>query len=181
MTARHRRRAVGARRPMQGVDRSTITRAINEIRPLLAERGCRVNDGIRLRTRTDVVADLDHVRDTALMNATEIRVRRPTVTRAGRQQFISGTSRTNAVKALAVTDDQGRLICGATVRTSTADITQARQSGSVDWLTHTTRPSRTAAPAYGPSSTGSRDSSPTHGATWLIGRPDKRTRSTASR
>ena len=28
-----------------GVDRSTITRAVNEIRPLLAERGCRVEDG----------------------------------------------------------------------------------------------------------------------------------------
>lgn len=32
-----------------GGDRSTITRAVNEIRPLLAERGRRVEDGRRLR------------------------------------------------------------------------------------------------------------------------------------
>ncbi|GAA3922074.1 hypothetical protein GCM10023084_83150 [Streptomyces lacrimifluminis] len=41
-----------------GVDRSTITRAIAEVRTLLAERGCAVPDrpGLRLRTRTDVFA-----------------------------------------------------------------------------------------------------------------------------
>ncbi|MFF3747473.1 helix-turn-helix domain-containing protein [Streptomyces kronopolitis] len=32
------------------VDRSTITRAIGEVRPLLAERGCTVSPGVRLRT-----------------------------------------------------------------------------------------------------------------------------------
>jgi hypothetical protein len=122
-----------------GVDRSTITRAVNEIRPLLAERGCRIEAGLRLRTLADVVAYLDHMRATALMDATEIRVRRPTARRAGRQQFISGKSRTNAVKALVITDAQGRLLfCGATVRGSTADITQARQVGLTDWLAHTT-------------------------------------------
>ena len=39
-----------------GVSRSTITRAIGEIRPLLAERGCTVEDGIRLHTLADVIA-----------------------------------------------------------------------------------------------------------------------------
>lgn len=41
-----------------GVDRSTITRAIAEVRPLPAERGCAVPDhpGRRLRTLTDVFA-----------------------------------------------------------------------------------------------------------------------------
>ena len=33
-----------------GVSRSTITRAIGEVRPLLAERGCTVEDGVQLRT-----------------------------------------------------------------------------------------------------------------------------------
>jgi hypothetical protein len=33
-----------------GVFRSTITRAIGEVRPLLGERGCTVEGGIRLRT-----------------------------------------------------------------------------------------------------------------------------------
>jgi hypothetical protein len=32
-----------------GVDRLTITRAVNEVRPLLAERGCRIDAGLRLR------------------------------------------------------------------------------------------------------------------------------------
>jgi hypothetical protein len=39
-----------------GVSRSTITRAIGEVRPLLAERGCTVEGGVRLRTLADVVA-----------------------------------------------------------------------------------------------------------------------------
>ncbi|WP_347813038.1 hypothetical protein [Micromonospora sp. KC213] len=30
-----------------GVHRSTITRSVAEVRPLLAERGCRVHDGVR--------------------------------------------------------------------------------------------------------------------------------------
>lgn len=120
------------------VDRSTITRAVNEIRPLLAERGCRVEGGARLRTIADVVAYLDAVPQTALMDATEIRVRRPTRHRAGRHQFISGKSRQNAMKALVITDAQGRvLFSGATARGSTADITQARQAGVTAWLEHT--------------------------------------------
>jgi hypothetical protein len=94
------------------VDRSTITRAINEIRPLLADRGCRVEHGIRLRTVADVIAHLDSVRHTALMDATEIRVRRPTVKRAGRHQFVSGKTRQNAMKGLVVTDARGRILFG---------------------------------------------------------------------
>ncbi|MFD5549291.1 transposase family protein [Streptomyces goshikiensis] len=35
-----------------GVDRSTVTRAIGEVRPLLAERGCTISQGLRLRTRS---------------------------------------------------------------------------------------------------------------------------------
>ncbi len=121
-----------------GVNRSTITRAIGEIRPLLADRGCRVEQGIRLRTVADVVARLDAVGETALMDATGIRVRRPSAKREGRHQFISGKSRQNAMKALVMTDGQGCvLFCGPTVRGSTADITQARQAGVTDWLAYT--------------------------------------------
>jgi hypothetical protein len=120
------------------VDRSTITRAVNEIRPLLADRGCRIESGVRLRTIADVVAYLDHTKLTGLMDATEIRVRRPTVKRAGRHQFISGKSRQNAMKALVISDACGRvLFSGASCRGSTADITQARQAGVADWLEHT--------------------------------------------
>ncbi|MFI6132690.1 hypothetical protein [Micromonospora sp. NPDC051141] len=44
-----------------GVHRSTISRSIAEISSLLVDRGCRVRDGARLRTLSDVVvaAQLD--------------------------------------------------------------------------------------------------------------------------
>ncbi|MBZ6080492.1 transposase family protein [Streptomyces olivaceus] len=63
-----------------GVDRSTITRAIAEIRTLLAERGCAVPDrpGLRLRTLTDVFAYAQAEGVQLRLEATEIRVRRPT-------------------------------------------------------------------------------------------------------
>ena len=44
-----------------GVSRSTITRAVGEVRLLLAERGCTVEGGLRLRTLTDVIAHLGPV------------------------------------------------------------------------------------------------------------------------
>jgi hypothetical protein len=59
------------------VSRSTITRAIGEVRPLLAERGCTVEGGIRLRTLADVVTHLGASRQLGLLDATAVRVRRP--------------------------------------------------------------------------------------------------------
>ncbi|MFJ9753246.1 helix-turn-helix domain-containing protein [Streptomyces chartreusis] len=41
-----------------GVDRSTITRAIGEVRPLLAQRGCTVAPGIRLGSLAEVIEHL---------------------------------------------------------------------------------------------------------------------------
>ncbi|MFE1824610.1 transposase family protein [Streptomyces anulatus] len=41
-----------------GGDHSTLTRAIGEIQPLLAERGCTVSPGVRLRTLAEVI---DHL------------------------------------------------------------------------------------------------------------------------
>jgi hypothetical protein len=62
-----------------GVDRSTITRAIGEIRGLLAERGCAVPDRPRLRLRTlaDVFAYAQAEGVQLLLDATEVQVRRP--------------------------------------------------------------------------------------------------------
>ena len=50
-----------------GVSRSTITRASGELRPLLAERGCTVEGGLRLRTLADVVAHLGATRQLGLL------------------------------------------------------------------------------------------------------------------
>ncbi|MGN4163045.1 transposase family protein [Streptomyces sp. NEAU-PBA10] len=120
------------------VDRSTITRAVGQIRPLLADRGCRVEGGLRLRTLADVIAHLGATGQTAMMDATEIRVRRPSAHRGGRSRFISGKSRINAMKSLVVTDERGRpLFCGEVRAGSVADITQARDAGLVDLLADT--------------------------------------------
>ncbi|MEU9057158.1 transposase family protein [Streptomyces sp. NPDC048384] len=60
-----------------GVDRSTITRAIGEVRPLLAQRGCTVAPGIRLGSLAEVVEHLGADGQTGIIDGTEIRVRRP--------------------------------------------------------------------------------------------------------
>ncbi|WP_285510002.1 transposase family protein [Actinokineospora sp. NBRC 105648] len=113
-----------------GVDRSTITRAVNEIRPILAERGCRVADGGRLRTSGEVIDHLGATSSAAILDATEVRVRRPEANTVDRDRFVSGKSRQNAIKTMIVTDLEGRMLfCGATAPGSVADITQARGSG----------------------------------------------------
>jgi hypothetical protein len=60
-----------------GVDRSTITRAVGEIRTLLAQRGCAVPDrpGLRLRTLADVFAYAQAEGVELRLDATEIQVR----------------------------------------------------------------------------------------------------------
>lgn len=118
-----------------GVDRSTITRAVGEVRPLLAERGCTISPGVRLRTLAEVVDHLGAGGKTGIVDGTEIRVRRPAVGRKDRDTFISGKSKQNAVKAMVVTDADGRvLFCSPTRPGSCADITHARQSGLVKLL-----------------------------------------------
>ena len=118
-----------------GVSRSTITRAVGEIRPLLAERGCTVEDGIRLRTGADVVAHLGASRQLSLLDATAVRVRRPAAGRAGRHRFVSGKARAKTVKALVPTDADGRLLfCGQTWPGSICDLTQVREAGLVELL-----------------------------------------------
>lgn len=108
-----------------GVDRSTLTRAIGEVRPLLAERGRTISPDVRLRTLTEVVA---HLGETGIIDGTEIRVRRPTVGHKARDKFISGKNKQNAVKAMVLTDEGGRLLFSSPTRPgSCADITHARE------------------------------------------------------
>ena len=83
-----------------GVSRSTITRAVSEVRPLLAERGCTVEDGIRLHTLADVVPHLGASRQLGLLDVTEVRVRRPAAGRAGRRRFVSGKARATTAQGL---------------------------------------------------------------------------------
>lgn len=118
-----------------GVDRSTITRAIGEVRPLLAQRGCTVAPDVRLRTLAEVIEYLGVVDQTGIIDGTEIRVRRPAAGRKDRDKFVSGKTRQNAVKAMVLTDSEGRvLFCSPVQPGSCADITQARQLGLVQRL-----------------------------------------------
>lgn len=124
------------------VDRSTITRAIGEVRPLLAARGCTIAAGIRLRTLAEVIGHLGTSGQTGIIDGTEIRVRRPAVGRKDREKFISGKNKQNAVKAMVLTDASGRLLfCSPAQPASCADITHARQLGLVK-TQFTARPSR---------------------------------------
>ncbi|WP_406841821.1 transposase family protein (plasmid) [Streptomyces sp. AHU1] len=118
-----------------GVDRSTITRAISEVRPLLAERGCTVSPDVRLRSLAEVVDHLGASGTTGIIDGTEIRVRRPAAGRKDRDKFISGKNKQNAVKSMVVTDGEGRVLwCSPARPASCADITHARQLGLVKLL-----------------------------------------------
>lgn len=117
------------------VDRSTITRAISEVRPLLAERGCTISLDVRLRSLAEVVDHLGATGKTGIIDGTEIRGRRPAAGRKDRDKFISGKNKQNAVKSMVVTDEDGRvLFCSPTKPGSCADITHARQLGLVKLL-----------------------------------------------
>ncbi|MGW7825229.1 transposase family protein [Streptomyces puniciscabiei] len=93
-----------------GVDRSTITRAIGEVRPLLAQRGCTVARGIRPRTLAEVIEHLGASDQSGIIDGTEIRVRRPAAGRKDRDKFVSGKTNQNAVKSMVLTDAEGRVL-----------------------------------------------------------------------
>ncbi|MFJ4866831.1 transposase family protein [Streptomyces sp. NPDC088748] len=119
-----------------GVDRSTITRAIGEVRSLLATRGCTIATGVRLRTLADVIDHLGVGGQTGIIDGTEIRVRRRAAGLKDREKFISGKNKQNAVKAVVLTDASGQLLfCSPAHPASCADITHARQLGLVKHLT----------------------------------------------
>jgi hypothetical protein len=101
-----------------GVDRSTVTRAVHEIRPLLAARGFAVpgSPGLRLRTLADVFAYAASHGVELRIDATEVRVRRPRANRPGRRAFISGKMRQNTKKATVITDEKGRTLWAGAFR-----------------------------------------------------------------
>jgi hypothetical protein len=103
---------------LYGVDRSTITRAVHEIRPLLAARGFAVPDcpGLRLRTLEDVFAYAAAEGIELRLDGTEVRVRRPQSNKPGRRAFVSGKMRQNTKKATVVTDGQGRTLWSGAFR-----------------------------------------------------------------
>ncbi|MEU0143989.1 transposase family protein [Streptomyces albidoflavus] len=112
-----------------GVDRSTITRAIGEVRPLLAERGCTVAPDIRLRTLAEVIDHLGASGQTGIIGGTEVRVRRPAVGRKDREKFIAGKNKQNAVKS-PWSSRTPRGGCCSAVRPSLRAVRTSRTPGS---------------------------------------------------
>ena len=119
-----------------GVDRSTITRAVHEIRPLLAARGFAVpGPGVRLRTLADVFAYAASQGVRLRIDGTEVQVRRPKAGRPGRRAFVSGKKRQNTIKATVISDSGGRLLWAGAFRPGRMhDVTALRTEGIEDLL-----------------------------------------------
>ncbi|WP_159046052.1 hypothetical protein [Streptomyces sp. WM6372] len=85
---------------LHGIAPSTSSRAIREIRPLLAMRGFAVPDhfGVRLRTLADVFAYAEAAGIRSRIDGAETLVRRPKAGRAGRRAFVSGKTRRNTIE-----------------------------------------------------------------------------------
>ena len=119
------------------VDRSTITRAVHEIRPLLAARGFAVpgEPGLRLRTLADVFAYAASQGVHLRIDGTEVQVRRPRASRPGRRAFVSGKKKQNTIKPTAIGDGRGRLLWLGAIRPGRMhDVTALRTEGIEDLL-----------------------------------------------
>ncbi|MFI0141939.1 transposase family protein [Streptomyces luteogriseus] len=103
---------------LYSVDRSTVSSAVREIRPLLAARGFAVPDrpGLRLRTLEDVFAYAEAEGVDLRIDGTEVQVRRPRAGRPGRKAFVSGKKKQNTVKTTTFSDAQGRTLFSGVVR-----------------------------------------------------------------
>lgn len=119
------------------VDRSTITRAVHEIRPLLAARGFAVpgKPGLRLRTLAGVFAYAASQGVRLRIDGTEVQVRRPRAGRPGRRAFVSGKKKQNTIKPTVVSDGAGRLLWAGAFRPGQMhDVTALRTEGIEDLL-----------------------------------------------
>jgi hypothetical protein len=117
------------------VDRSTVTRAIREIRPLLVARGFAVkgHPELRLHTLADVFAYASAEGIELRFDGTEVQVRRPRANKPGRRAFVSGKKKMNTKKATVVTDGEGRTLWAGAFRPGRMhDQTAVRTEGIAD-------------------------------------------------
>jgi DDE superfamily endonuclease/Helix-turn-helix of DDE superfamily endonuclease len=117
---------------LYGVHRSTVTRAVGEVRPLLAARGFAVpgQGGLRRASLADVFACAAAEGVKLRIDGTEVQVRRPAGHRPGRRAFVSGKKKQNTIKATAVSDGAGRLLwLGAFRPGRMHDVTAVRTEG----------------------------------------------------
>ncbi|MFJ8133943.1 transposase family protein [Streptomyces hydrogenans] len=102
---------------------------------MLAERGRTISPSVRLRTLAEAIDHLGAGRQAGILDGTEIQVCRPGAGRKDRDRFLSGENEHNAMKAMVLADQNGRMLfCGPPQPASCADITHARESGPVKLL-----------------------------------------------
>ena len=119
---------------MYGVHRSTVTRAVREVRPLLAGRGYATRQGQRLHTLADVFAYAAAHEITLRLDGSEIQVRRPKAGRPGRRAFVSGKKKQNTIKFTKVCDERGRTLADVTFRPGRMHDQTALQTDGIDAL-----------------------------------------------
>jgi DNA-binding CsgD family transcriptional regulator len=119
------------------VDRSTITRAVHEICPLLAQRGFAVSErpGTWLGTLADVFAYAAAEGAELRIDGTEVQVRRPAAHKPGRRAFVSGKKKQNTMKPTVISDGDGRLLWTGLIRPGRMhDVSALRTEGIEDLL-----------------------------------------------
>jgi len=119
---------------MFGIDRSTVTRAVHEVRPLLAGRGYATAQGQRLCTLADVFAYAAAHGITLRVDGSEIQVRRPPARRPGRRAFVSGKKKMNTIKFTKICDQRGRTLRDGTFRPGRQHDQTALQTDGIDDL-----------------------------------------------
>jgi len=119
---------------MFGVDRSTVTRAVREVRPLLAGRGYATPAGPRLHTLADVFAYAAAHGIRLRAGGSEVQVRRPKVGRPGRRAFVSGKKRQNTLKFTKISDGDGRTLWDGAIRPGRVHDQTAVQTEGIDAL-----------------------------------------------
>lgn len=120
---------------LYGVDRSTVSNAVRQIRPLLGNRGFATPTGQRLQTLADVLAYAAAEGLTVRLDGTEIQVRRPTAHQPGRRAFVSGKRKQNTIKATVASDAHGRPLWAGAIRPGRQhDQTAVRTEGIDDLL-----------------------------------------------
>jgi hypothetical protein len=119
---------------MYGVDRSTISRAVAEVRPLLAGRGYATPAGPRLHTLADVFAYAAARGVKLRIDGSEIQVRRPSAGRPGRRAFVSGKKKQNTVKFTKVSDERGRTLWDGAFRPGRMHDQTALKTDGIDNL-----------------------------------------------
>jgi hypothetical protein len=120
---------------LYGMDRSTISAAVRQVTPLLANRGFTNPAGVRLHTLADVLAYATAEGLVVRLDGTEIQVRRPKSNRPGRRAFVSGKRKQNTIKATIASDARGRPMWAGAIRPGRMhDQTAVRTEGIDDLI-----------------------------------------------